>query len=124
MWEKKKWFVSHPSGGRQHAPVFFDALEKFDIENRKVDLIWPQDQSNGMHTTKQDIELSDLIIAEVSMASTGSGIELGWAHAAGKPIIAFHQGLSPVSPALSFVADAVHIYMSEEDIVKVLKTLS
>lgn len=104
--------------------MFFDALEKFDIQNRKVDLIWPHDESQQMHSTKEEIEAADLIVAEVSIASTGSGIELGWAHAAGKPVIAFHQGLSPVSPSLSFVADGVHIYMNEDDIIKVLKTLA
>lgn len=120
----KLWFISHPSGGRQHAPTFFDALERFDVERRNVKLLFPHPDQEQMHLTKKDIESADMVVAEVSLSSTGSGIELGWANAAGKSIIAFHQGLSPISPALPFIADAIHIYLNDEDIYKVLDTLT
>jgi nucleoside 2-deoxyribosyltransferase len=120
---KKKWFISHPSGSQQHTPTFFKALDNFAAENGTVDLMWPQLEPNKMQLTQDDIQLADLVLVEVSVASTGSGIELGWAHAAKKPIIAFHQGTSVISPAIQFVADAIHVYITEEHIVKVLKTL-
>lgn len=121
---KKKWFISHPSGAYRHTPIFFDALEQFAREEGKVvELVLPRDDQGEHNNTKMAIEEADLIVAEVSIASTGSGIELGWASAAGKEIIVFHQGAEVASPALKFVTQKMHSYITEEDVLLVLKQL-
>lgn len=121
---KRKWFISHPSGAYRHTPVFFDAIEQFSQEEKnKVEMILPRDEQGEHNNTKMLIEEADLVIAEVSIASTGSGIELGWASAAGKDIVIFHQGAEVASPALQFVTQKMHSYITEDDIVLVLKQL-
>ena len=102
----KQWFISHPSSGHENTPVFYSAINDFAAEHSKVKMILPHGRDQKIHHTKEDIESSDLIVAEVSIPSTGSGIELGWANAAGKPIIAFHQGTQVISPSVQFVATA------------------
>lgn len=121
--KKKTWFVSHPSGSTQHTPTFFTAINDFAASQESVQIIFPHDSEEGIKLTREAIEKCDLVLVEVSISSTGSGIELGWANAAGKPIIAFHQGGSEPSPALKFAAQAIYVYVTEDDITKVLKDL-
>ncbi len=120
----KKWFVSHPSGATQHTPTFFTAINDFYIEHSsKLAISFPHDTEEEVQLTKEDIGKADLILVEVSIPSTGSGIELGWANASGKKIIAFHQGGSEPSPAIKFVTEQIHVYVTEEHIKDVLATL-
>jgi len=120
---KKKWFISHPSAGPEHTPTFYKAVQRFGDEESSVEIILPHALQADIDLTKKDIETADLIIAEVSIASTGSGIELGWANAAGKEIIAFHQTADDPSPAVQFVTKSFHPYITEEHILKVLREL-
>lgn len=121
--KKKTWFVSHPSGSTQHTPTFFTAINDFASSHENVQVIFPHDSEEGVKLTREAINQADLVLVEVSISSTGSGIELGWANAAGKPIIAFHQGGSEPSPAVKFATQAIYVYVTEEDITKVLNDL-
>jgi len=121
---KQHWFVSHPSGGHRSTPTFFRGLDIFGATNPDITIVLPHLDGDKLQLTKDDIGEADLVLAEVSVASTGSGIELGWANAAEKPIIAFHQGTSVMSPSVQFVATAIHAYITEEHITKILDTLT
>jgi len=122
MAERKRWFISHPSGATEHTPLFFQALRAFGNEAaEQIELVLPHEKDEEVVLTKKDIESSELVIVEVSIPSTGSGIELGWANTAGKPIIAFNQGGSQTSPALKFVITEIHAYFSAGDITKILQ---
>jgi hypothetical protein len=120
---KKTLFVSHPSNGPENAPTFFTALHQFATTTGKIKLLWPPDLIESADKRRQELEASDIVIAEVSIASTGTGIDLGWASAIKKPIIAFHQGTTPVSPSVPPVATTIHLYITEDDVIKVLDTL-
>jgi len=122
--KKQRWFVSHASKGQQHTPAFFFALNQFQGTHPAIEVILPHGQQETMHLTREEIAKADLVLAEVSIASTGSGIELGWASAAGKRIIAFQQAGTQASPAIGFVTNDVHLYVTEEDIVGVLNSLA
>lgn len=121
---KKIWLISHPSGAPEETPTFFKALDVFGAERVGVDIVYPPVPPISFADRLQQISSCDLLIAEVSIASTGSGVELGIAHAAGKDIIAFHQGTSPISPIVPTVVTALHVYISPEDILDVLRVLS
>lgn len=118
-----KWFISHPSGGMQHTPTFFDAIKQFTEERSGIEVTYPHEQQAEVQLTQTAITEADLVLVEVSVPSTGSGIELGWANAAGKKIIAFHQGGSEPSPSVKFVTSEVHTYVTQEHIIDVLETL-
>lgn len=120
---KKTWFVSHPSGGTLHTPTFFNAINEFARQHTDISFKFPGETKEEIQKTKEDIASADLVLVEVSISSTGSGIEMGWANAAGVPIIAFHQGGAEPSPAIKFATRDIHVYVTEEHIVDVLKTL-
>jgi len=118
------WFISHPSGAPYQTPIFFRALKQFDTDHADITVHWPPRDTVVLADRLEILRSADLIIAEVSIASTGSGIELGIAYTLKKSVIAFHQGTSVISPAVSVAVTALHTYLAEEDIAKVLQTLA
>lgn len=60
----------------------------------------------------------DLVIAEVSLPSTGTGIELGWANAAGVPIVCMHKTGAKVTSALASVTKTVLGYASTPELIE------
>jgi len=120
----KQWFVSHPSGAPYQTPTFFRALKSFATERDDIEITFPPSDMVALDDREELLQSADLIVAEVSIASTGSGIELGLAHSFNKSIIAFHQGTSVISPAVQIAVTAMHTYLTEEDILKVLKTVA
>jgi len=124
MFTKKKiWFVSHPSGSAAHTPVFFSAINDFAASQEGIEIVFPHQEAEETHLTQAQIAKADLVLVEVSIPSTGSGIELGWANALGKEVVAFHQGGSQPSPAIKFVAKQIHVYVTREDIINTLDSL-
>jgi hypothetical protein len=121
---KARWFVSHPSHSEDSTPTFFHALQNFDREHSEIDFIWPPAEPIELAARKIELENSQLVIAEVSIASTGSGIDLGLAYAAKIPVIVFHQGTGIISPVVPSIATSINIYLTEEHILKVLSTLA
>lgn len=117
------FFISHPSGGRKHTPTFFNAIDYFAEANAKAEFVFPHEAEEEVQLTKDNINKADYVLVEVSIPSTGSGIELGWANAADKKVIAFHQGGSQPSPAVKFVATDINVYVTEDDIIKKLESL-
>jgi len=121
---KKTWFISHPSGAPDETPTFFHALDVYAADNPEINVLFPPQPPSTFAERLQQIKDCDLVIAEVSIASTGSGIELGVAHTHNKDIIAFHQASGPTSPIIPTVATALHAYISPEDILDVLKLIA
>ena len=119
----KIWFISHPSGGLHHTPMFFETIKGFAKQNPDINLVWPHAGNDEVQATKNDLQSADLLLVEVSIPSTGSGIEMGWANDANKPIIAFHQAGTQPSPAVKFVTEQIHTYLSSEQIEAVLASL-
>lgn len=123
MASKVKWFVSHPSGGLQHTPTFFNAINRFAEQHSDVEIVFPHDAESEVQLTKDEISEVDLVLVEVSIPSTGSGIELGWANAVNKKIIAFHQGGAEPSPSIKFVTSEIQAYVTEDHILETLERL-
>ena len=120
---KRTWFVSHPSGSVRHTPAFFSAIETFAVEYRDIEFTFPHAKGEDVQLTRDAISAAELLLVEVSISSTGSGIEIGWAHAQNTPVIAFHQGGSDPSPAIKFVAREINVYVTEDHIINALKKL-
>ena len=121
---KRIWFISYPSGSFRHTPTFFTAINNFAASQDKIGIAMPHGADDDVKLTRDDIQAAELVIAEASIPSTGSGIELGWANAAGKPIVAFHQAGTVASPSLQFVNATMHTYVTEEDITQKLEELA
>jgi nucleoside 2-deoxyribosyltransferase len=86
--------------------------------NKEHEIILPHEDNKEVRT-KDLIEKSDVIIAEVSYASTGQGIELGWASASQKPILCFYEQGKEAPTSLRYItheADVVE-YTGPKDLI-------
>ena len=85
------------------------------------DFIFPHEMKEGI-STKEIIKSSDLVLAEVSYPSTGSGIELGWADMFAKPIICISKEGSKVSKSLDKITSNFISYRDSDDMIAKLNT--
>ncbi|TSC55462.1 MAG: Uncharacterized protein Greene071421_276 [Parcubacteria group bacterium Greene0714_21] len=100
--------------------IFVTHAKSFDFENelyaplrnsqlaKEHQLIFPEEGERKR--TKDSIQECGVVLAEVSYPSTGSGIEIGWANALDKPIIAIYKSGSKISSSLEYVTQAVISY--------------
>ena len=109
-----KIFVSHPSQ-YDYISKIYEPIKKSSLyENNEF--VFPHD-GNEVLNTKEIIEKSDLIIAEVSLPSTGQGIELAWADFAKVPVLCIHEKNSQISSALKFITNDIIEYDNANDMI-------
>lgn len=115
-----------------HMKLYISHSTKFDYEAElyeplkaalagRHDMFFPHDTENVDVAAKGIIAESDYLVAEVSYASTGQGIELGWADSQSVPIICVYKTGSETSGALRFVADVFIEYVATDELVEKLK---
>ena len=89
--------------------------------NNDHEIKLPHEVSGDTFNSKEYLKNADLVIAEVSRPSMGTGIELGWANLYGVKIVCvYEKGTSPTS-ALRTVSDHFLEYKSSEDLIKKLE---
>ncbi|MCA9351831.1 hypothetical protein KC866_00330 [Patescibacteria group bacterium] len=109
-----KIFVTHSSDINVHEDLY-QPIRESEL-NKKHDIKLPQEF--GKETiTKELIQSQDFIIAESSMPSTGSGIELGWADMYNVPILNVYKKNSKSSSSLRYVTDNHIEYIDSKDMV-------
>ncbi|MDY6770045.1 MAG: hypothetical protein SVU88_03660 [Candidatus Nanohaloarchaea archaeon] len=107
-----------------HSTIFDYREELYQpLESSKLseehNLVFPHKDSEDLFDTKEYLQDScDVFVADVSEASTGLGIELGWANLYDIPIIAIHRIESDISQSISEVADEITAYDGDEEMVK------
>ena len=108
-----KLYLSHASNydyqTELYAPLKTAFAEKYDI-------YFPHDTENDGQNSKQIIAESDIMLAEASYPSTGQGIELGWAEAAGVPIVCFYKNGAVPSGAIKHVAKIIFTYSTPDEL--------
>jgi hypothetical protein len=110
-----KIYLSH-SSGYDYKTEFYDPL-KSSVLAREHQILFPHDTENaGMHS-KNLITQSDLVIAEVSYASTGQGIELGWADDSDISILCIHKKETKVSSTLRHITNEFIEYEDPGDMI-------
>jgi hypothetical protein len=75
----------------------------------------PHEPENLNTDAKTELKMMDLLVAESSLPSTGQGIELAQAEAAGVPIICFYKTGSKPSGSLRFVTNELIEYRDIDD---------
>ena len=110
-----KILVAHASSydyeGELYAPLKGSRLAQ------EHTIIFPHDAENVEIATTSHIPDTDLLIAEVSYPSTGSGIEIGLAQASHVPtIFLYKEGTTP-SSALKFCDGELMSYTDATDLV-------
>jgi len=84
-------------------------------------VILPHEKANFTHS-RESIESSSVVIAEVSHPSIGEGIELGWANKSNIPIICVYKEGKKISPALRTVSNVFLQYKTVEDMIDKVTT--
>lgn len=111
-----KILVAHASN-YDYRTELYEPL-KHSVLAQEHTIIFPHDAENLEIETNSHIPDAGLLIAEVSHASTGAGIEIGLAQAAGIPtIFLLKAGITPSSSALKFIKGTLIEYADASDLV-------
>lgn len=105
-------YISHSTGFDYKEELYAPLKEGLD----GYTMFLPHEHSDIAVDTKQILQDSDLIVAEVSYPSTGQGIELGWGNEAGVPIVCVHHTDAKPSSSLRIVSDAFIEYSSPKEL--------
>lgn len=113
-----KIFVAHSSNfdfkTKLYAPLRGSAL------NTEHEILLPQ-EGPIEEITREMINHCDAVVAEVSAPSLGAGIEIGWADAAGVPVIAMYEKDSHPSFSIDNAVSDRFEYESAEDMLAKLE---
>lgn len=83
---------------------------------RKHNFFFPEDR---VKNTRDVIKSCDIMIADVSYPSTGTGIEIGWASTVNKPIYCIYKQGTSYSFSLKFITQNFYEY-TEDNLTKVI----
>jgi hypothetical protein len=113
-------YIGHPSSIEfqkdLYEPIRASAL------NNQHEIILPHETSNQPTNTLELMKTFDLMIAEVSEASTGLGIEMGWANLLNLPIIAIYREGKTPSSSIQTIINEIHSY-NNDTFISLLKNL-
>ena len=120
--KKKLWYLTH-SPKIDYVSELYQPIKSSALWDGN-EIVLPYDTQDTPINSYKVIDSADLILAEVSYSSTGQGIELGWAHAKGKPIWCFYKAGSKPSRSLKFVAEEIYEYQEISQVLAVLQKKS
>ena len=127
-----------------HTWSLFDNMEKiyiahsthFDYENelyaplseiKNFQFIFPHQQGSKPKYSRDVIKSCALLLAEVSVPSLGTGIEVGWANAYGIPVVFMHKKDIKISSSLKLVSSNFLEYddlaQKKEKIIEIIKKI-
>ncbi len=107
-------FISHPSSS-SFLKELYEPLKNCPLI-QEHSFYFPYDLGYEK-ATRAVVEQQDLLVAEVSLPSTGQGIELGWATAKGIPVACFYKKGSTPSGALPYITQDIFAYTDTADFV-------
>lgn len=106
-------YISHSSAYDYENEVY-KPIKESDLAATHTFFL-PHEPQNIDTDAKTELQHTDVLVAEASLPSTGQGIELAQADAAGVPILCFYKtGFKP-SGSLRFVTDTVIEYKDTDD---------
>ncbi len=94
-------------------------------EDFHKNFIFPHEKSDKQYPVKKlfSTKKCDLIIAEISLPSTGQGIELGWANIYKIPIICFYKSGASYSKSLNQISKKIIKYTDNTDLIEKIKKI-
>lgn len=87
------------------------------------EVILPHEKTEALFDSKTFLQSCDVMIAEVTYAATGLGIEIGWANMMEVPIICFYEEGKKLSSSVKMIADVCISYRSTEELQEKLNEL-
>ena len=111
-----KIYISHSSKYDYRSKIY-NPIKNSRLGDKYI-FFFPHEDENNVINTKDIISSYDLVIAEVSLASVGQGIELGWADYIGKPLLCVYEKGANISSSLKFICNSFIEYENVEDMIK------
>lgn len=108
-------YVSHCGGNYDYENELYGPLRNSALA-RTNHLFLPHEPANIDVDAVSQMKHTNLLIAEASFPSTGQGIELAQAKAAGVPIVCFYKSGAKTSSSLRFVTNKVIEYSTIPDL--------
>lgn len=113
-------YVSH-AGSYDYKSELYEPIKKSELYGAHHFFLPHESQNADATSAKDALKRTDLLVAEVSLPSTGQGIELGLAHAAAVPIVCFYKAGAQPSNSLRFITDEIIEYSDMADLLLKLK---
>ena len=85
--------------------------------------IFPHIKTEKSENTREFYKSLDLIFAEVSLAGTGLGIELGWAFDDNIPIFCFYKKGSKIANSLQCITSNFFEYENENEMIQYMENI-
>lgn len=101
-------YISH-SGAYDYESELYEPIKESELA-KTHHFFLPHEPENLDTDAKTELKHTDILVAESSLPSTGQGIELAQAEAAGVPIVCFYKTGSRPSSSLRFVTTEVIEY--------------
>lgn len=108
-------YISHASN-YDYVSGLYEPLRQASL-SQQHQFFLPHEAANQDIAAKDQLRQTDLLIAETSYPSTGQGIELGLASAAGVPILCVYREGSHPSGSLRFVTTDCIVYSDASDLI-------
>ena len=112
-------YISH-SSGYDYKNELYKPLKESELSHAHHFFL-PHEPENIDIDAVDELEHTDILVAEASYPSTGQGIELGQAHMMNVPIICFHKTETKTSNSLRFVTSKVLTYSDTHDLLAKLQ---
>lgn len=127
----KCYVLGAVTGGAENAKEIFETYKialkgKFEILGTPLETAKFQGTyAERFNRAKEFIRQADLIVADMSVASTGAGIEMGMAHLLSKKIVVFAKTESKVSGlVIGLVGEQnIHYYNDSEELLEKITKL-
>lgn len=107
-------YISHCGGVYDYEAELYAPIKESELAKTN-DFFLPHEPENLDTDAVTELERMDVLVAEASFPSTGQGIELAQAKAAGVPIICFYKTGAKTSSSLRFVTDKIIEYADMPD---------
>lgn len=111
-------YISHSSDYDYETELYQPLKDKF---GDRYDIYLPHDRDNSGKNTKELMKVIDLLIAEVSLPSTGQGIELGRAEALHIPMLLLKKEGIKASSSLKYLGASEVTYMNIDEMITSLE---
>ena len=110
---KKKIYICH-SGKHDYVNKLYNPIKNSKLME-SYDFIFPHD--GEIINSKEIISSVDLVIVDISYASFGQGIELGWADFAGVPFLCIYEKGVEVGRSIRLLTDRLIEYSDSRDLI-------
>jgi hypothetical protein len=108
-------YISHCGGNHNYENELYRPIKESELAERHHFFL-PHEPQNVDIDAVTELGHTDILVAEASFPSTGQGIELAQAKAAGVPVICFYKIGTKTSSSLRFVTDKIIEYTNMSDL--------